>query len=160
MNYFLNKPREVTQEEVQADVESLTHTELMRRVASVMCTAGTHGISAFYTDGTLTANGKMVRALCNRLARINGNIEIANIFQDEFQTCDEKMKKDIEDAASVTKPETQMLWIDSADIKRLNSATQESVTMTTFVSTRPIAGCVPVRTLTPDELKAISGLEL
>src|SRR5690349_21027887 len=118
-NFFSSRrytlpPPEKTQEETQQEVDALTHTEFMVRLMWYLESAGTHGVSPYYIGGILTPNGKMFRAMCNRLARINGNVAHMNAIADEFKKRDEQMAKEAKEVAAVTPTPTppKLLWLD------------------------------------------------
>jgi hypothetical protein len=80
-NFYYIKPDVKTQEQVQAEIDALTHTEFMLRLASWLGQIGCTGSSPYYIGGTVTPMGMYVRAFCNRLAQINGDVGLMAIYK-------------------------------------------------------------------------------
>lgn len=156
-SYF--KMKDKTPEEVQQEIDGLTHSEFMLRLASLLGAIGTHGASAHYFGGTITPMAMLVRAMCNRVARINGNVELMKDYLHEFSERDAKMKKEGEAASSaLSKADlVQKLWIDH---EAFTKAVTEMSTAQALVTAYPLIGCIPLRTLTPEELQDNANLEL
>jgi hypothetical protein len=154
--YFKTEEKK-TMEQVQQEVDALTHIEFMKRLAVYLSTAGTYGCAAYYCNGTQTPNGMMMRAMCNRLARINGDIEIANGFLKDFAERDKKMAKEAKEAADAAPAATMLVWIDADSFKKLNA--QMSVTKA-LLTTYPVSGCLPLRTVSKEEMQQLADQEL
>lgn len=155
-NKTFTKPEEKTMEQVQAEVNALTHLGLMDRISTYLFHAGSFGCSPYYIGGILTPNGMMMRALCDRLTRMN-DVDRANVFLKEAASRDAQMKKDAEDAKAATPEAPKLFWIDSESMVK---AAEEVSTTKALLTTYPVSGCVPVRTLNPEELKQLETTEL
>jgi hypothetical protein len=156
-NFFYIKPEVKTQEQVQQEIDALTHTEFMLRLASYLGHIGCTGASPYYYGGVLTPMGMMVRAMCNRLSRINGDVRLTAIYKQDFENRDALMKKEAEEAKPWSPPVPNTYWIDSEAMKK---ASEELSTTQALLTTYPISGCVPLRTLTPEEMKSLDTIEL
>lgn len=148
--YKVEEPKSM--EEVQRDIDALTHTEFMKRVAAYLNTGATFGVVAYVFGGHLTPNAKTMRAMCLRLARINGEIEVEKRYRESFEHRDKDMKSEAEAAASVPPPNSGYVWIDSDSLLKLNA---DMSTTRALLTTYAVAGCVPMRLLTPEELASL-----
>jgi hypothetical protein len=146
-----------TLEQVQKEVDALTHTEFMKRVASVMATSSIYGTGAYYFGGALTENATLQRALVIRLARVNGDIELAKEYTKEFAARDAFQQGEAALVSEATRQRPAMLWVDAFSYQAILRGDAVS---RAHVSTDPSYGCVPLRTLTDDELKGLGTTEL
>lgn len=156
-NYRYMASEKKTLEQVQRDVDALTHTEFMKRVASVLATTALYGSSPYYFGGTLTENGTLQRAMVNRLARINGDIELAKEYTKEFADRDADQARRAADASDATPEAPSTVWIDAFSYRQL---TQDDSISKALLTTYPVTGGIPMRTLTPEELKTLKTTEL
>lgn len=156
-SFYNTKPKDKTMEEVQAEINALTHTEFMLRLASWLAMVGCNGASPYFVGGILTPMGMYVRAFCNRIASINGDVGLMAIYKQDFQNHDAQKKKDAADAAAQTPEKPKLFWIDCESVQR---ATEEVSTARALLTTYPVSGCLPFRTLDAEELKALETTEL
>lgn len=155
MTYRFEEPKSM--EEVQREINALTHSEFMHRVACYLSTGATFGVVAYTFGGHLTPNAKMLRAMCLRLARINGEIEFEKAFRKDFDARDRSMKEQAEAAANVPPPHSGYVWIDSESLTKLNA---DMSTTRALLTTYAVPGCVPLKPLTPEELASLKDTPL
>ncbi len=153
--YVISKPK--TAEETQREVDALTHTEFMLRVANMMSCAALYGVAPYYFGGTLTPNGVMLRAMVRRLARINSDIELAKLYEKDFAEKDAEQQRQAKEAAAATPLLPSTVWIDAFSYRQL---AQENSISKCYLSTYPTVGSIPLRTLTAEELEAHKTTEL
>lgn len=146
-----------TLEQVQRDVDALTHTEFMKRVASVMATNALYGMSPYYFGGVPTENGILHRALVNRLARVNGDIELAKEYTKEFEKRDADQSRRAAEVDEAISQGSKTVWIDAFSYRSL---LEDKSISKARLTVDPGYGCVPLRTLTNEELKALGTTEL
>lgn len=162
VTFFSNKryimPKEKTQEEVQQEIDALTHSEFIRRLAYHLGGIGCHGCSSHYYGGTVTPNAMMTRAFADRLARTTEDpVGVRATLRQDFMNFDAEKKKDAEEAKPWTPPVPNTYWVDHEAMKK---ATEELSTTQALLTTYPVSGCVPLRTLTPEELEGLKTVEL
>jgi hypothetical protein len=157
MANFYRMPKDKTMEETQAEIDALTHTEFMLRLASWLGQIGCTGSSPYYIGGTVTPMGMYVRAFCTRLAQINGDAGLMAIYRQDFANHDAQKKRDAADVAAQTPEQPKIFWIDSESVQK---AVDEVSTAHALLTTYPVSGCVPLRTLDAEELKVLETTEL
>lgn len=157
-NKTYSKPREKTQEEVQAEIDALTHSEFIRQLTYHLGGIGCHGCSSHYYGGTVTPNSMRARAFADRLARTTEDpVGVRATLRQDFINFDARQKAEAEAAKPWTPPVPNTYWVDHEAMKK---ATEELSTTQALLTTYPVAGCVPLRTLTPEELEALKTVEL
>ena len=130
---------------------------MMPTVSSVMATTALYGSNPYYFGGALTENATLQRALVNRLARVNGDIELAKEYTREFVERDAQQQREAATVTEVTPEQPNLLWLDTFSYQAL---IKDARITKAYLTTYPGNGCVPLRTLTPEELKDLGTTEL